>query len=51
MMALANVESGEIATRVRDFIDDKLQNEADFRDLDTLLEKAREQQELLKKQV
>ncbi len=43
--------SSELDSRVRDYLDDKLQTPADFEGLDALLEKARNQQELLKKQV
>lgn len=37
--------------RVREYLDDKLQTQADFAGLDTLLQQTRHQQELLKKQV
>lgn len=38
-------------SRVRDYLDDKLQTPADFEGLDALLEQARDQQILLKQQV
>jgi hypothetical protein len=41
----------ELDLRVRDYLDDKLQVPADFEGLDELLQQARNQQELLKKQV
>jgi hypothetical protein len=41
----------EMDTRVRDYLDDKIQTPADFGGLEMLVRQARRQQELLKKQV
>ena len=43
--------NSELDTRVRDYLDDKIQTPADFEGLEALLHQARNQQELLKKQV
>jgi hypothetical protein len=51
MASLVASRSSELDSRVRDYLDDKLQTPADFEGLDALLQQARNQQELLKKQV
>lgn len=51
MASLTASRSSELDSRVRDYLDDKLQTPADFEGLDTLLKQARNQQELLKRQV
>lgn len=40
-----------ISTRVQDYLDDKIQNAADLDNVDELLAKVQQQQEILKKQV
>jgi hypothetical protein len=51
MASLTLSRSSELDSRVRDYLDDKLQTPADFEGLDALLQQARNQQKLLKKQV
>jgi hypothetical protein len=51
MASLTLSRSSELDSRVQDYLDDKLQTPADFEGLDALLQQARNQQELLKKQV
>jgi RAD50-interacting protein 1 len=51
MAVLTDSHSSELDSRVRDYLDDKLQTPADFEGVDALLQQARNQQELLKKQV
>jgi RAD50-interacting protein 1 len=51
MASLVASRNSELDSRVRDYLDDKLQTPADFEGLDALLQQARNQQELLKKQV
>ena len=50
-MSSAAASGYEIDIRVRDFLDDKLINTADFESLNALIEQVREQQGLLKQQV
>lgn len=51
MAFLSPSRSTEMDTRVRDYLDDKIQTSADFEGLDALLQQARNQQKLLKEQV
>ena len=51
MESLTLSRNSELDTRVRDYLDDKIQTPADFEGLEALLHQARNQQELLKKQV
>jgi len=51
MASLTIAASSAMDTRVRDYLDDKIQTPADFEGLEILLQQARKQQELLKKQV
>lgn len=48
---MADVQLSSRATRVEDYLNDKLQNTADLEGLDILLENVQTQQELLKQQV
>ena len=51
MASLTPSRSMGMDTRVRDYLDDKIQTSADFEGLDALLQQARNQQKLLKEQV
>jgi hypothetical protein len=51
MASLTSSHRMEMDSRVRDYLDDKLQTPADFAGLDALLQQARNQQKLLKEQV
>lgn len=51
MASVTAIRRSELDTRARDYLDDKLQTPADFEGLEALLQQARDQQEVLKKQV
>ena len=48
---MADIQLSSRATRVEDYLNDKLQTTADLEGLDILLENVQTQQELLKQQV
>ena len=51
MAELDPTRNGDIRTRVEDYLNDKFQTSADLEQVDGLLLRVQEQQELLKKQV
>lgn len=51
MAALELSRTGDIRTRVEDYLNDKIQTAADLDQVDSLLLRVQEQQDLLRKQV
>jgi hypothetical protein len=51
MAQLQRTRTGEIHMRVEDYLDDKIQNAADLENVDDLLSRVQQQQDLLRKQV
>lgn len=51
MAQLHRTRTGEIHLRVEDYLDDKIQTAADLENVDDLLSRVQQQQDLLRKQV
>lgn len=51
MAQLQRTRTGEIHMRVEDYLDDKIQTAADLENVDDLLSRIQQQQDLLRKQV
>ncbi|KAI1609208.1 TIP-1 family-domain-containing protein [Exophiala viscosa] len=51
MAELSRSKTGDVRTRVEDYVNDKIQTAADLDQLDSLIQRVQEQQDLLKKQL
>lgn len=51
MAQVQTTKAGEIHMRVEDYLDDKIQTVADLENVDDLLSRVQQQQDLLRKQV